>query len=307
VESLETPEASAVVVVDAASVLLFLPWSLVTVVAFVSVVVDDCANMPAAVKSDTKMSLFMPFKRARNWPDLAVFIIVFCCAAQCAELHVAAAANLSNVLPVIATAFEAKSGVKVVPSYGATAQLEQQIENGAPYDVFLSADTEHAAQLIKVGYALADSRFVYARGQLVVWAPQQPAIHSLRDLAAPGVRHIALATPALAPYGSAAVDALKSAGLWEQVQPKVVYAPSIAVSKQYADTGNVEAAFTAYALTVNLNGHQFKVDEKLHKPIEQAAVIVKDSREMNIARRFMKFLAGPEAHAIFTRFGYLQP
>jgi molybdate transport system substrate-binding protein len=227
--------------------------------------------------------------------------------AQCADLHVAAAANLSNVMADVSSAFEKKTGTHVVPSYGATAQLTQQIENGAPFDVFLSADTEHVDQLIKNGALLADSRAVYARGRLVVWCPQHPEIKSLNDLTSSGVRHVAIATPSLAPYGAAAVEVLKKSGLWDKVEPKVVYAPSIAVAKQYADTGNAEAAFTAFALTVGQNGSQFTVDEKLHSPIDQAAGIARSTKEGQAARAFMQFVAGPDGRAIFKRFGYIEP
>lgn len=235
-------------------------------------------------------------------------MLAFVQMAQCADLHVAAAANLSNVMTELSRSFEQKNtGVHVVPSFGATAQLTQQIVNGAPMDVFLAADTEHVDQLVKSGTIVPDSRLVYARGRLVVWAPTRPEIKTLNDLTSSTVRHIAIATPSLAPYGAAAEEALRQAGLWDKVKDKVVYGSSIAVAKQYADTGNAEAAFTAYALTINEKGNQFLVDEKLHKPIEQAAGIVKDSKEQKTARDFIQFLASAGARAIFKRFGYMTP
>ena len=249
----------------------------------------------------------MPWQGARKWPDLLLFMFLLTFSARCADLHVAAAANLTNVISALSSAFEKSGGVHLVPSFGATAQLTQQIANGAPMDVFLSADTEHIDQLIKDRSILRDTRMVYARGRLVVWAPQHPEIRSVRDLTASGVTHIAIATPSLAPYGAAAVETLQKSGLWTQLQPKAVYASSIAIAKQYADTGNAEAAFTAYALTINEKGNQFPVDEKLYKPIEQAAGIVKESKEQKSARAFLKFLAGSDARAILKRFGYLEP
>jgi molybdate transport system substrate-binding protein len=226
---------------------------------------------------------------------------------QAAELRVAAAANLSAVLPDLSTAFERQTGIHIVPSLGATAQLTQQIENGAPFDVFLSADVEHVDQLIKNGFVFSNSRAIYARGQLVVWAPASPGLHTLEDLARPNVRAIAVAKPELAPYGAAALEALRNAGLWDKVEKKIVYAPSIAIAKQFADTGNVEAAFTALALTVGHPGNNFPVDEKLHKPIDQALGIVRDSKEQTNARAFTAFLAGAEAREILKRFGYIRP
>ena len=239
--------------------------------------------------------------------------------AKSAELHIAAAANLSVVMPQLSEAFEHKTAIHVVPSFGATAQLTQQIENGAPFDVFLAADTEHIDELSTKGFAI--SKTIYARGQLVVWAPHHPEIRTLADLtkssirtpeirtlaALPksSIRTIAVATPALAPYGAAAIDTLKQAGLWDKLQRKVVYAPSIAIAKQFADTGNAEAAFTALALTINQKENQFEV--KTPKPIDQAAAIIKASKEQKDARAFMAFLASPEAREILHRFGYADP
>lgn len=226
---------------------------------------------------------------------------------QAADLHVAAAANLSNVLPELSAAFEQNAHIHIVPSMGATAQLTQQIENGAPFDVFLSADVGHVEQLIKGRFILPDSRTIYARGQLVVWAPYHPDIRTLNDLAKSDVRAIGVAKPELAPYGEAAIDSLKNAGLWDKVEKKIVYAPSIAVAKQFADTGNTEASFTALALTIGQRFSPVAVDEKLHKPIDQALGIVAASKEQKNARAFVTFLISPAAREILKRFGYSQP
>ena len=227
--------------------------------------------------------------------------------AGAAELHVAAAANLSTVLPDLSAVFERQTSIHIVPSLGATAQLTQQIENGAPFDVFLSADVEHLDQLIKNGFVLSRSRAIYARGQLVVWAPRQSNLHTLDDLAGANIRAIAVAKPELAPYGSAAIETLRNCGLWDKLEKKIVYAPSIAIAKQFADTGNVEAAFTALALTVGQPGNSFPVSERLHKPIDQALGIVKESKEPKNARAFTAFLASSTARDILKRYGYIQP
>jgi molybdate transport system substrate-binding protein len=244
-------------------------------------------------------------KTARRWPDVALFILLFASSALSAELHVAAAANLSTAWPQLSSAFEHKTSIRIVPSFGATAPLTQQIENGAPFDVFLSADTSHVDQLIKDGFVFSNSRAIYARGRVVVWAPRHTEIRTMNDLARSNIRTIAVATPALAPYGEAALDALRNAGLYDKVHPKLVYAPSISIAKQFADTGNAEAAFTALALTIGQNGNQFEVDQKLHKPIDQALGIVKQSKEQKNARAFAAFLAGPEAREILHHFGFL--
>ena len=224
------------------------------------------------------------------------------------ELHVAAAANLTQAMPQLDAAFERTSHIHVVPSFGATAQLVQQIQNGAPFDVFLAADVEHVDELIRSGFGLRESSAIYARGQLILWTPKRPDLKSLDALTRPDIRAIGVAKPELAPYGEAAIEmALKNAKLWDKVEAKVVYAPSIAVAKQFADTGNADAAFTALALVVGEAGHYITIDEKLHKPIEQALCIVKASKEEASARAFTAFLAGSEGRAILKRFGYAVP
>ena len=231
--------------------------------------------------------------------------LAICRAAAPPELHVAAAANLDHVLAELEVAFENQTHVHVVPSFGATAQLAQQIENGAPLDIFMAADMEHVDGLISKGVATADSKAIYARGQLVVWAPAHPELKTLAALADSSIRVIVIAKPELAPYGAAAIETLHNAGLWDRVQSKIVYAPSVSVAKQFADTGNGDAAFTASSLTAGAAGHAFLVDQKLHKPIDQALCIVKESKEQSNARAFTRFLAGAEAKAILKRYGYL--
>lgn len=232
--------------------------------------------------------------------------------AQQTEIHVAAAANLNQVLPELASVFEREAHIRVIPSYGATAQLTQQAESGAPWDVFLSADTEHVDELVKNGLAAAGGSAVYARGKLVVWAPKRPDLHTLDQLAKADVRYIVVAKPELAPYGAAAVETLRSAGLWEKVNARIVYAPSIATAKQFADTGNGDAAFTALALVVNpadkgAQGNYFLIPENLHKPIDQAMCVMKSSQQASGAQKFFRFMQGAEARAILDRFGYTQP
>jgi molybdate transport system substrate-binding protein len=150
----------------------------------------------------------------------ALVLLVVACT-QGADLHVAAAANLSNVLPDLTAAFEADAHVHIVPSFGATAELTQQVENGAPFDVFLSADVEHVRSLAQHGF-LNGNPVIYARGQLVVWTPRRTDIHTLKDLTKEDIRAISVAKPELAPYGEATIETLKNAGLWNQVEKKIV-------------------------------------------------------------------------------------
>jgi molybdate transport system substrate-binding protein len=220
------------------------------------------------------------------------------------EVHVAAAANLRGVLDEIARDFEAARGIHVVPTVGATSQLAQQIENGAPVDVFLAADTEHVDGLISKGMADSRSRAIYARGRLVLWAPSRPDITSLRDLAGPKVGQVGCARPELAPYGAAAVQALRKAGLWTAVEPKLVYGQNISVAKQFADSGNTAASFTALSLVVNSGGHYVLIDESLHDPLDQALCVVKASE---VGRQFRDFVLSTQGGKILARYGYAKP
>jgi molybdate transport system substrate-binding protein len=228
---------------------------------------------------------------------------VACRKAEQSDLTVAAAANLTDVFAQVGQAFTQQTRIRVVFSYGSTAQLAQQIENAAPFDVFAAADTVHVDQLVRAGKILPESRVVYARGRLALWDPHD-SVKKLDDLTAPSIRFVAIAKPEAAPYGEAAVESLKSAGIWDRVQPKVVYATNINMAKQYAATGNADAAFTAYSLVQHERGRIIIVDEKLHQPINQAVGIVSASGRKADGRRFIAFLTGKEGCAILERFGY---
>jgi len=224
-------------------------------------------------------------------------------------LTVAAAANLTDVLGEIGRAFEARTGIKVIFSYGSTAQLATQIENGAPFDLFAAADAEHVDALVAARKLTSDSRAVYALGQLALWIPEgaQIGVRELKDLAGKQIRFVAIAQPELAPYGQAAVDVLKGAGLWDSVQPKLVYGTSISMAKQYAASGSANAAFTAYSLVLHENGTILKIDSHLYKPIQQALGIVANSPHIEAARQFRSFLLGDEGRMILASSGYLLP
>ena len=221
------------------------------------------------------------------------------------ELHVAAASNLGRTLANLGAAFSTATGVQVVPSLGATAQLASQIENGAPFDLFLSADLEHVDSLVKTGAALPESRAIYARGRLAVWTAGKPTPRDARGLAE--ARIIAIAKPELAPYGAAAVEALHKLGYWDRLQSRVVYASSVSTAKQYADTGNADAAFTALSLVIAEPGHYFVIEETLHRPLDQALCIVRRAPQAALARRFADFVLGPPGRAILARSGYGVP
>ncbi|MBZ5594991.1 MAG: molybdate ABC transporter substrate-binding protein [Acidobacteriia bacterium] len=223
-----------------------------------------------------------------------------------AELNVATAANLTKVFAELGQDFERETGIHLTFSFGATTQLAQQIEHGAPFDVFAAADTEHIDELARKGLILASTRAIYARGKLVLWVPEDRVpVERIEDLARPGVTHIAIANPQLAPYGRAAVESLHALHLWEAVQPKIVYGQNISATTQYADTGNADAAFTALALVNDkTRGHKIVVPENLHTPIDQAIAVVRSTSKPDQARKFVEFITGAPAREVFRRYGY---
>jgi molybdate transport system substrate-binding protein len=225
------------------------------------------------------------------------------------SLAVAAAANLTAALQAAAPKIEAQTGIHPVFSFSSTAQLAQQIENAAPFDVFLAADASHVEQLDREHLLLAGSPAVYAVGVLALWIPPDSpaAVNRIEDLASPAVRTIAIAKPELAPYGQAAIESLQAAGLWQQAQGKVVYAENIAMARQYGSSGNADAVFTAYSLVLHDPGKIVIVDQKLHQPIAQELGILASSRHPAEARKFIAFFLKGAGRDILHDYGYRFP
>jgi molybdate transport system substrate-binding protein len=224
-------------------------------------------------------------------------------------LTVAAAANLTDVFAEVAAKFQAQTGIAVVYSFGATANLTMQVEHAAPFDVFAAADVAHVDALEKEGLLTPGSKAVYARGRLVLWTPpaSRARIGRVEDLKDDDVKIVAIANPKLAPYGAAAVESLHRLGLWSAVEPKVVYAETISAAKQFAATGNADAAFTAYSLVFRSGGNTIEIPGNLHAPIDQAVAILRSSSQQDQARQFVQFLLGPPGREILARYGYELP
>jgi molybdate transport system substrate-binding protein len=225
------------------------------------------------------------------------------------EINVAAAANLTDAFTELGRQFTARTGVRVIYSFGATAELAKQIENGAPFDVFASADVEHVDELNVKGLLVAGTRAVYARGRLVLWIPpgSRAKVERIEDLARQQVERIGIAKPDVAPYGRATIEALRALQLWPQIEPRVIYGQNVSQVKQYATTGNVDVAFIPLALVREGEGRAIEVDERLHQPIDQALAIIKASGKQEAAGSFADFVLSAEGRALLERYGYHQP
>lgn len=223
------------------------------------------------------------------------------------QLTIAAAANLTDVFQSLGPQFEAQTRIHPVFSFASTAQLTQQIENGAPFDVIAAADADHVDALDREGLLAAGSRAVYAMGILALWMPPgtNAAVTRIEDLTSPAVRVIAIAKPELAPYGEATIETLKHVGIFAQVKPKIVYADNINMAKQYGTSRNADAVFTAYSLVLHERGTVLKVDERLHQPIKQELGIISKSTHQDAARKFLQFLLTGTGHAVLLKSGYL--
>jgi molybdate transport system substrate-binding protein len=228
-----------------------------------------------------------------------------------AGLKVAAAANLQKVMTeALIPAFQRQTGATVTPTFGSTKLLATQLQNGAPEDVFVSADTATTDNLATQGLLDPASTRVYAIGRLVVWSRADAAHHPrrLQDLADPAYAKIAVANPALAPYGLAAQQSFDKAGLTASVTPRLVVAENIGQCLQFAQSGNADVALTALALVVDDKADPYIiVPDKLHAPIAQSLGVVKASTQTALARQFAAFLTGKAAAPIWKRYGYELP
>ncbi|MFN2529762.1 MAG: molybdate ABC transporter substrate-binding protein [Pyrinomonadaceae bacterium] len=225
------------------------------------------------------------------------------------DLTVAAAADLAPPFEEIGRDFQEATNVKVVFSFGSSGMLAKQIENGAPVDLFASANTEYVDQLDNQGLVFSDTKAVYARGRIMLWTPRDSnlKIQEVTDLARSDITRIAMANPEHAPYGIAAREALEHAGIWGAVKPKLVYGENIRQTLQYAQTGNVEVAIVALSLGSQTDGHWVLVPEDFHKPLDQAIAVMKSTRAENSARQFAAYVTGPEGRRILGKYGFTFP
>jgi molybdate transport system substrate-binding protein len=246
-------------------------------------------------------------------PKLAL-VLLLSVAAQ-AQITIAAAADLNAVLPKIVARYQGKTGETVKLSFGSSGNLTNQIMNGAPFDIFFSADEDYPKQLIAQGLAEKDTLYRYAVGRLVLWVPrgskldlQKLGIQALPDSS---VKKIAMANPAHAPYGRAAEAALKHFAVYDQVAAKLVLGDSVSQTAQFVESGNAQAGLIALshalAPTMRGKGQYWTVPLDAYPTLNQAAIVLSRSKQPDAARRFLEFLRGPEASSLLKSYGFSLP
>ncbi len=236
---------------------------------------------------------------------LAALAVTLSAPAPAAEVKVAVAANFTEAANEIGALFAKASGHKVVYSFGASGQLYAQIAQAAPYEVFLSADRDRPAQAIAAGLAVPGSRFTYATGRLALFSIDPDKVRGEATLRQGRFAKLAIADPAAAPYGAAAIETMQKLGVYEALRGKIVQGANIAQTYQFVATGNAEVGLVALSqVTEAGKGSRWIVPEELHTVIAQDAVLLKTGAGNPAARAYLTFLKGPEAAAVKDRFGY---
>jgi molybdate transport system substrate-binding protein len=231
--------------------------------------------------------------------------------AQGHEIRVAAAADLKFAMTEMAAEFEKQTGTSVLVTYGSSGNFFSQIQNGAPFDLFFSADIDYPRKLEAAGLAEAGTLYEYATGRLVIWTP----VHSKLDVARLGwqvlldasVQKISIANPNHAPYGRATVAALEKAGIYESVKSKLVYGESISQAAQFVQSGNAQAGIIALSLSVSpamRDGKSWVIPAEMHPAIVQGAVVLKNAKDKEAARAFLNYVKSKKGRATIARYGF---
>ncbi len=230
-------------------------------------------------------------------------------AAQAETISVAVASNFTAPMQKIAAEFAKDTGHKAELSFGATGKFYAQINNGAPFGVLLAADDTTPAKIANEGKGVADSRFTYAIGKLVLWSKQDGYVDAKGEVLKTGkFQHVAIANPKLAPYGLAAEQTLTKLNLLDSIKPKFVQGENIGQTYQFAATGNAELGFVALSQVMEdgkiKSGSAWVVPADMHEPIRQDAIILNNAKDNVAAKALMDYLKGDKARAIITSYGY---
>ncbi len=235
----------------------------------------------------------------------AVYLIclVFSAPLSAGEVYVAVAANFTAAMKEIAADFEQASGHHAIVSYGSTGKLYAQIENGAPFEVFLAADQKRPKLLEEKDKA--GGRFTYAVGKLVLWSSDEKRTLDEQTLGNDDFRRLAIANPKTAPYGAAAVEIMSNLGLYNALEPKLVIGDTIAQTRQFVATGNAELGFVALAqIALDDSGSRWSIPDDLYTPIRQDAVLLTKGEDNSAARALLDYLRSEAARAVIHKYGY---
>jgi molybdate transport system substrate-binding protein len=239
---------------------------------------------------------------------LAVFFLLTAANSFAQQLKVAVAANLQGVIKILGKDFKQKTGIDIQPIVGSSGNLSAQIKNGAPFDLFLSADMNFPESLAKEGFSTKEPA-VYAYGSLIICSSQNIGFENWeRLLLTRRIKKIAIANPAIAPYGKAAEESLKLKGIFDDILSKLVTGESISQVNTYITTGSVDLGFTTRALVKDVEGKAViywkEVDPKSYTPIKQGMIILKQSKEVANAQKFYEYMLSPAAKKILKEYGY---
>lgn len=225
------------------------------------------------------------------------------------EITVAAASDLRLAFTQIGEQFEKETDSKVTFSFGSTGQLADQIENGAPFDVFAAANIKFVDQLREKGKIIPDTQQLYALGRigLATIKDSKYQVAEMNDLLNPEIKKISIANPDHAPYGLAAKQALESAGIWDNVKDKLVYGKNITDTLTLIETGNVDAGIIALSLVKKDEMNFNLIDDQFHAPLKQAIGVVNGTKQEALARKFIDFVNGPKGSLIMERYGFRHP
>lgn len=232
-------------------------------------------------------------------------------AASAERLTIAAAANLKWAMDEVIAAYQqthAGSAVDVI--YGSSGKLHAQIRNGAPFDMYFSADMAYPRALAEAGFAASQVR-PYALGRIVLWSASRDVSRmTMQDLADPEIERIAMANPRHAPYGKRAEEALRATGVWDKVESRLVYGESIAQAAQFVHTGNAQVGIIALAMALSpelAGGSHWLIPDDLHEPLEQGFIITRRAEDNAAARRFANFMGSEPARAVLLKHGFALP
>jgi molybdate transport system substrate-binding protein len=245
----------------------------------------------------------------------AVILLAVAAIAQTASaqpLRIAAASDLKFAMDEIAAQFRQEhpdAAVEVI--YGSSGNLHAQIQQGAPFDLFFSADIEFPRALARAGFAGSDVQ-PYAIGHIVLWSAQVDASRlTLEDLLRPEFSKVAIANPAHAPYGRRAEEAMRRSGVWDRVEPKLVYGDNIAQTAQFVQSGNAQIGIIALSLALSPElataGRYYLIPDPLHEPLEQGFIITKRAANHPLAQPFADYMSSPSARRTMVRYGFVLP